>query len=62
MDPQVTYNQWRDADDSAEAAEHAVALRFWLSKGGFPPRWSADERREFEEWCVIALTDDTLDS
>ena len=33
-----------------EAAEAAENLRNWLSRGGFQPEWSAQEKAAFMKW------------
>lgn len=41
MDPQATFNEWRDAldrDDIDEALELAGAYELWLATGGFPAK------------------------
>lgn len=53
MDPQATLERWRDAvasRDRGAAKEAWCDLANWISKGGFEPQWTAEEREAFSSW------------
>lgn len=50
MDPTAAYRRWSTGDDLSEMKEAAEDLIEWLNRGGFQPKWTAEQKRHFLEW------------
>jgi hypothetical protein len=47
MDPNAALDMFRKASDRRTRNEAHAALRGWLERGGFEPRWTPEERAAF---------------
>lgn len=53
MDPNICYHNWLyalDHDDFEAANEYRNELLYWLSRKGFEPKWTEEEKQFFLDW------------